>query len=399
MSSSEKPPKKDRRRRRRPGAAPRLSKLAERAEEADGWIPQKHHEDSLSGRVEGVEYEADWDETDYDEVDALDATQPPESKTLLLPSDLPAEPQNDPDPSTAHLLETKAPTVQEGRQARVRNVVGVCFSPGGRTYQYESGSQDYSVGDDIVVESDTGPRVGKIVVAPTRQAISRQSVKRTLRAPNSADRANLASRSNAAEAALQRARDKAKELAMDLRIFHAEHSFVGKKLTLYVSSSEKLETDSVASLLDMSFDGRVDIRQVGVRDQAKMIGGVGSCGQPLCCTTWLPTFAPVSIRNAKDQGLVLNPSKVSGQCGRLKCCLVYEHKQYAEIRKRLPKLGKQVVTTDGEEGRVLELDVLHEMVKVGFRQGQPKLVPASQLRRKHPKVDDQEQKKPKKHHE
>ncbi|MBL4632945.1 MAG: hypothetical protein JKY56_03685, partial [Kofleriaceae bacterium] len=121
------------------------------------------------------------------------------------------------------------------------------------------------------------------------------------------------------------------------------------------------------------YSHRVDLRHFGARDEAKLVGGIGSCGQELCCTTWLPAFVPVSIKNAKDQGLVLNPSKVSSQCGRLKCCLVYEQDHYAELRKGLPKLGKRVITQDGFEGRVVEVDVLHQRIRVGIGRGESKV--------------------------
>ena len=117
---------------------------------------------------------------------------------------------------------------------------------------------------------------------------------------------------------------------------------------------------------------RVEMRQVGVRDEAKMVGGIGSCGRELCCTTFLPQFAPVSIKMAKHQNLVLNPTKVSGQCGRLKCCLVYEEANYVEAAKRLPKLGKRVTTPEGV-GRVGDLDVLRERVRVYFEDQPPKV--------------------------
>src|SRR5262249_1628413 len=115
------------------------------------------------------------------------------------------------------------------------------------------------------------------------------------------------------------------------------------------------------------------------RDEAKMVGGIGSCGQELCCTTWLPEFVPVSIKMAKDQGLVLNPTKVSGQCGRLKCCLVYEQATYAEMRKGLPKLGKRVVTPVGE-GRVVEVDVLRQRIRVAYGPGENQVHPAGEVK-------------------
>jgi hypothetical protein len=116
-----------------------------------------------------------------------------------------------------------------------------------------------------------------------------------------------------------------------------------------------------------------------VRDEAKAVGGIGSCGLTLCCTTWLPDFVPVSIKMAKDQGLVLSPTKVSGQCGRLKCCLVYEQAAYAELRKGLPKLGKRVIGARGE-GRVVEVDVLRQRVRVSYGAGDTEVVPATEVR-------------------
>jgi hypothetical protein len=116
-----------------------------------------------------------------------------------------------------------------------------------------------------------------------------------------------------------------------------------------------------------------------VRDEAKLVGGIGSCGLELCCTTWLPEFVPVSIKMAKDQGMVLSPTKVSGQCGRLKCCLVYEQATYAELRKGLPKLGKRVITARGE-GRVVEVDVLRGRVRVGYGPGDSEVLAGSDVK-------------------
>jgi cell fate regulator YaaT (PSP1 superfamily) len=125
---------------------------------------------------------------------------------------------------------------------------------------------------------------------------------------------------------------------------------------------------------------RIELRQVGVRDEAKLVGGIGSCGRELCCTTFLPRFEPISIRMAKHQNLALNPAKVSGQCGRLKCCLIYEDAQYVEAAKSLPKLGKQVETPEGI-GRVQDLDILRGRVRVHFPDRPPVTFPAADVRR------------------
>jgi hypothetical protein len=136
----------------------------------------------------------------------------------------------------------------------------------------------------------------------------------------------------------------------------------------YFASEERIDFRDLVKDLSSRLHARIEMRQIGVRDEAKMVGGIGSCGRELCCSTFLPAFQPVSIKMAKDQGLVLNPSKVSGQCGRLKCCLVYEQDLYKEMKKTLPKVGKRVSTPAGD-GKVVELDVLRQRVRVWFDEG------------------------------
>jgi cell fate regulator YaaT (PSP1 superfamily) len=148
---------------------------------------------------------------------------------------------------------------------------------------------------------------------------------------------------------------------------------------VYFTSDERIELRDLLRVLGQALGLRVELRQLGARDEAKMVGGIGSCGRELCCTTWLPDFVPVSIKMAKDQGLVLSPTKVAGQCGRLKCCLVYEQAAYAEMRKGLPKLGKRVITADGE-GRVVEVDVLRRRVRVAYGPGDSQVLAADQVR-------------------
>src|SRR5262249_55111666 len=157
----------------------------------------------------------------------------------------------------------------------------------------------------------------------------------------------------------------------------AEAPHGGHKLIFYFTSDNRIDFRDLLKDLSVQLYARIEMRQVGVRDEAKMVGGIGDCGRELCCSTFLPQFAPVSIRMAKDQGIVLNPARVSGQCGRLKCCLVYEEAQYRTLRKLLPKLGKRVTTEDGE-GRVSELDVLRGRVRVSYPDGGSKTYAAAE---------------------
>ena len=166
--------------------------------------------------------------------------------------------------------------------------------------------------------------------------------------------------------------------AIHVKMFRAE-VYQNGKATFYFASEKRIDFRDLVRDLGNKLRPRVELRQIGVRDEAKMVGGIGSCGLELCCTTCLPGFVPVSIKMAKDQGLVLNPTKVSGQCGRLKCCLVYEQASYVEAAKALPKLGKRVSTPAGE-GRVVELDVLRRRVRVYFQDGPPQVFTAEQVK-------------------
>jgi cell fate regulator YaaT (PSP1 superfamily) len=162
-------------------------------------------------------------------------------------------------------------------------------------------------------------------------------------------------------------------------MFRTEFHHGGSKATFYFASEARIDFRELVRDLSGRFRARVEMRQVGVRDEAKMVGGIGSCGLELCCTTFLPRFAPVSIKMAKHQNLVLNPTKVSGQCGRLKCCLVYEEANYVEAARDLPKMGKRVTTPEGV-GRVGDLDVLQRKIRVYFEDGPPKVFTAEEVR-------------------
>jgi cell fate regulator YaaT (PSP1 superfamily) len=159
-----------------------------------------------------------------------------------------------------------------------------------------------------------------------------------------------------------------RERALPMKLTRVEYPLASGKVIFYFASDERVDFRDLVKDLAARLHTRIEMRQIGARDEAKMVGGIGSCGRELCCTTWLPAFVPVSIKMAKDQGLVLNPSKVSGQCGRLKCCLVYEQDLYKEMRKTLPKVGKRVTTPAGD-GKVVELDVLRQRVRVWFDEG------------------------------
>jgi cell fate regulator YaaT (PSP1 superfamily) len=306
---------------------------------------------------------------------------PGPAPSIALTADLPAEPPaDDPDPLTHALLD--APAAALG--VEVVAVAGVRFAPGGRIAWLNAGDAAYAVGERVIVDGERGPRLGTIAAAPARRALPagdgrlrrvlRRAGERELRAEDTDD----AGRAHA----LRVAKDRAAALRLPLKVFRVEVSGAlgrGAKVTVYYTSDDRLDLRDLLRELSRELAARVELRQLGVRDEAKAVGGIGSCGLTLCCTTWLPDFVPVSIKMAKDQGMVLTPSKVSGQCGRLKCCLVYEQAGYAELRKGLPKLGKRVVGSRGE-GRIVEVDVLRQRVRVSYGAGDTEVVPATEVR-------------------
>jgi cell fate regulator YaaT (PSP1 superfamily) len=254
------------------------------------------------------------------------------------------------------------------------SVAGVRFQPGGKVYDVDAGDQHYRRGERVLVDSERGQAVAVIADEPVRRLavdVSRRIVRRA----DVRDLARVAEIERKGEEILRVARDRVRERRMPIKMFKVEMLPGGNKAVLYFSSDDRIDFRDLARELSQRVPIRLEIRQTGVRDEAKAVGGIGSCGRELCCTTFLPRFDPVSIKMAKDQGLVLNPSKVSGQCGRLKCCLVYEQAMYSEMRKGLPKLGKRVTTPAGE-GRVSEVDVLRRRIRVSFGPGEFQTFPA-----------------------
>ena len=317
-----------------------------------------------------------------DDDDAPDTAQPREAwgtddgapaPAIQLAADLPADaPADDPDPVTFPLADS--PSAQLGDD--ILSVVAARFVPAGRISWFEAGDADYQPGDRVVVDAERGTRLAWIATAPARKASANRSLRRVVRRANEADLRG--ERDDAGRAhALRIAKDKAAALRLPLKVFRVEAA--GGKLIVYYTSDDRLDLRDFVRDVAQATGLRPELRQLGVRDEAKAVGGIGTCGLTLCCTTWLPEFVPVSIKMAKDQGLVLSPTKVSGQCGRLKCCLVYEQAAYAELRKGLPKLGKRVIGARGE-GRVVEVDVLRQRVRVSYGPGDTEVVPATVVR-------------------
>ena len=302
---------------------------------------------------------------------------------ITLARDLPDNPpHSDPDP-VSYVPPEHAGSTQDWPRQAIRNVVGVKFTTAGKISVFDAGDASYQRGDDVVVETTRGPRIGVVALPSVRKPHG--SIKRVLRRPDRNDRKSQERHATRQIQALQVARAHAKRAGLPIKVFRAEASQGGNRVRIYFSAESRVDFRGIVRDLSAELRARVELRQTGVRDEARMVGGIGSCGRELCCSTWLPEFVPVSIKMAKDQGLVLNPTKVSGQCGRLKCCLVYEQSMYAELRKGLPKLGKRVITDSGE-GRVVEVDVLHQRVRVSLGDGQFEVLPGSEVKPMFPSV-------------
>ncbi len=260
---------------------------------------------------------------------------------------------------------------------RPMNTVGVKLHPTGRTYELDAGSLVLRRGQRVIVQGENGHEIG-VVAVPSAPRPSSGRLPRVIRVADARDLERLEANDRRAAEALAVGRELVRARKIPVKMFRAELHQNGKA-TFYFASENRIDFRDLVRDLGNELRLRVELRQVGVRDEAKMVGGIGSCGRELCCSTFLPRFAPVSIKMAKHQNLVLNPAKVSGQCGRLKCCLVYEEANYVDAAKLLPKVGKRVSTPEGE-GRVADLDVLHGRVRVYFQDGPPQVFSADQVK-------------------
>lgn len=244
-------------------------------------------------------------------------------------------------------------------------VVGVRFKQAGKIYYFDP--DDLPIGKDqvVIVETARGIEYGKVVIG--KKYVSEGEVvlplKRVIRLATEEDRRQVMENKAAAEKALSLCREKVREHALDMRLIDAEYTFDRNKIIFYFTADGRVDFRELVKDLASIFRTRIELRQIGVRDEAKMLGGIGPCGRTLCCSSFLGDFEPVSIKMAKDQNLSLNPIKISGLCGRLMCCLKYENDTYEEAKREMPDMGDRVTTPDGT-GRVVGLNFLERRVRV-----------------------------------
>jgi cell fate regulator YaaT (PSP1 superfamily) len=252
----------------------------------------------------------------------------------------------------------------------VPRVVSVVFNSGGRVYQFDAAGLELSAGDQVVVETARGTDFGKVVrdAEELDRAQVQGSLKKVVRKASTTDLEKVAADHATLHEAIMACRELVAELKIAMKPVCAESSFDGNKLVISFFAEERVDFRGLVGRLSERLNRRVELRQVTARDEARLIGGLGQCGRQLCCATFCGDQEPVSIRMAKDQNLPLNPSKISGACGRLMCCLKYEHKVYTSFKQRAPKRGAFVTTSAGK-GKVIELLPPADSVRVDLGEG------------------------------
>ncbi len=250
------------------------------------------------------------------------------------------------------------------------NVIGVRFENAGKLYFFNPGAFWPTPGDFVIVETARGVEFGEVVTGVREIDDEKLSspLKQVLRIASEDDIRHHHANKAAEKEAFAICQKKIADHKLDMKLVSVTYTFDNKTILFYFTANGRVDFRSLVKDLAGVFKTRIELRQIGVRDEAKMIGGLGPCGRPICCGTFLGDFQPVSIKMAKEQNLSLNPIKISGVCGRLMCCLKYEQDTYEEIRKTMPKEGKEVMTPDGV-GVVCELKIVTESVKVRMKKG------------------------------
>ncbi|MFZ5597189.1 MAG: PSP1 domain-containing protein [Bacillota bacterium] len=248
-------------------------------------------------------------------------------------------------------------------------VVGIRFKKAGKIYYFDPGDLELEVGCDVIVETARGIECGEVVIANTE--VGEEEVvaplKKVLRRVTGEDKRVLQENREKESKAFQIGLDKITAHGLPMKLVGVERTFDGNKIIFYFTAEGRIDFRELVKDLASVFRTRIELRQIGVRDEAKMLGGLGCCGRELCCSTWLSDFASVSIRMAKDQNLSLNPTKISGICGRLMCCLKYENDTYELAREEFPDVGSRVITPDGE-GKVTAINIFKKTVAIELKE-------------------------------
>ncbi len=253
----------------------------------------------------------------------------------------------------------------------MKKIIGVRFKKPGKIYFFDPQDLELNMGDKVIVETSMGEELGTVVVSKRELPDDKieKTLKKVIRIATKQDMKNMQMYKSKEPEALKICEEKIKKHKLDMNLIDVEYKFDGSKILFYFTADGRIDFRDLVKELASIFKTRIELRQIGVRDEVRRIGGNGVCGRELCCCSFLGNFETVSIKMAKEQNISLNPSKISGNCGRLMCCLKYEQEVYEEKLKKLPKVGAIVETEDGE-GIVDSVEVLKEQIKVKFKDGE-----------------------------
>ena len=248
-------------------------------------------------------------------------------------------------------------------------VTSIRFHEAGKLYDYEPAPFELKAGDKVIVESGTNEDFAFVAYPLRKIEEAPAELKHVLRKATKADEEKYAALQEKGLKALPYIKNKTKELGLLMNVVNVEYTFDDSKIVVNFTADERVDFRDLLKELGSHFKKRVELRQIGIRDETKLIGGLGVCGQPCCCKRFLDDFGHVSVKMAKTQNLSLNPTKISGLCGRLMCCLDYENQAYADAQKDLPKLGSDVTTPDGT-GKLVSTNIIKEQATVKFIKGE-----------------------------
>ena len=250
-------------------------------------------------------------------------------------------------------------------------VAGVRFKSAGKVYFFDPGEFHVDVNDPVIVETARGLEFGTVTMGITeiKEGDVVQPLKKIVRMATDEDIRRHDENEKKKAKAMAQCQEKVDKHGLEMKLIDVEYTFDNNKIIFYFTADGRVDFRELVKDLASVFKMRIELRQIGVRDEAKMLGGIGSCGRSLCCSSWLADFEPVSIKMAKVQNLSLNPTKISGICGRLMCCLKYENDVYMELRKGLPDNGEKVKTKDGM-GKVVDTNILESKVRVRLYTGE-----------------------------
>ena len=253
-------------------------------------------------------------------------------------------------------------------------VIGVRFRTAGKIYFFAPGKFQIKRGDNVIVETARGVEFGRVVSGPkdVKDEEVVQPLKSVIRMASDQDRRTVEKNKQKEKEAFKICLEKIRKHNLEMKLIDVEYTFDGNKILFYFTADGRIDFRELVKDLAAVFRTRIELRQIGVRDETKMMGGIGICGRPLCCHSYMADFVPVSIKMAKEQNLSLNPTKISGVCGRLMCCLKYEQDTYEYLNSRMPSVGEKVKTPEGIIGEVKSVSVLRQLVRVVIDNGEEK---------------------------